>query len=394
MKTIMIVGAGFGQVPAIQTAKSMGLRVVALDRNPNAIGMALADVALPVDVADAEGAIAAARKYAVNGVITMQTDLPIPTVGAVVDALDLPGCGLEIARRCSEKDRTRKAFESQNVMQPAYRIVHTVAEALTGAREIGFPCIVKSSDSSGSRGVVRANGEDAMEAAFNEAWHYSRNHNLLVEEFIEGIELGAQTFSWKGKCRKVLLHNDTVSLPPYMIPVGHSFPCRLPEAQAREVEDMIACGVEALGISDGPANIDLILDRQGRVRMLEVGARIGATCLPELVKYFTGIDWVALAIRCALGESPDLTATRADPVAALILEAPADGVLRDYQIPDKALQEPGLMELEVTARPGETVSRLRKGPDRIGKIVAMADTVDDAEARCLRIRDQIVFHVE
>jgi len=53
---------------------------------------------------------------------------------------------------------------------------------------------------------------------------YSKIDQLLVEEYIDGIEIGAQTFSVNGKCKVILLHNDTLSSPPYMVPIGHSFP--------------------------------------------------------------------------------------------------------------------------------------------------------------------------
>src|SRR5690606_9400813 len=112
-------------------------------------------------------------------------------------------------------------------------------------------------------------------------------------------EFGAQTFSINGRCESVLLHNDTLSTPPYMIPIGHSFPfSKMDKSQKVQVIEDIKQAVIALGIADGPANVDLILDkRTNRVKIIEIGARIGATCLPELVRYHTGIDWVAETIK-------------------------------------------------------------------------------------------------
>ena len=45
-KTIMIIGAVFSQLLGIKTAREMDLRVIVIDRNPNAPGMKIADVAL------------------------------------------------------------------------------------------------------------------------------------------------------------------------------------------------------------------------------------------------------------------------------------------------------------------------------------------------------------
>ena len=138
-KSFMVIGAGFGQLPAIRTARSMGLRVVALDRNPDALGMREADVPLVVDVTDHEGAIRAARTHGVAGVMTMQSDLPVPTVGAVVDALGLPGVGLAVGARCSNKIEARQRFAEAGVPQPPFGIAGDPETAARVAAEVGFP---------------------------------------------------------------------------------------------------------------------------------------------------------------------------------------------------------------------------------------------------------------
>src|SRR5690554_3219154 len=153
MKKLMVIGAGFGQLPAIKKAKEMGLTVIAIDRNPDAMGMKYADYAYSVDVVDVNEAIKIAKKHKIDGVMTMQTDLPIPTVGAVIDSLNLKGSGLEIAEKCSNKIKTRLAFKEASVPQPHFIVVKNYDEAVKAADRIGYPCIIKSADSSGSRGV-------------------------------------------------------------------------------------------------------------------------------------------------------------------------------------------------------------------------------------------------
>ena len=393
-KTLMVIGAGFGQLPAIRTAREMGLEVVALDRNPDAPGMAEADVALVVDVTDHEGAIQAAREHGVDGVMTMQSDLPVPTVGAVVDALGLPGVGLEVGARCSNKIEARQRFAEAGVPQPAFGVAEDPQTARTVAAEVGYPCVIKAPDSSGSRGVTKVDGEDEVPAAFDEARRWARDGRVLIEAFVEGLEIGAQGFSVEGRCVRVWVHDDMVSPPPYMIPTGHAYPTSLSPAVRGAAETACARAVDALGIPSGPTNIDLILDRNKVPMIIEIGARIGATCLPELTTYHTGTDWVAASIRSALGESPDITPTAARPVAAYILEAPADGILKGWSFPEKLRNIPGLIEWEVTAEIGEEVHCLRKGTDRIGKVMVTGLNVDVAKARAMFLRDAFVFDVE
>ena len=76
MKKLLIIGAGFGQLPAIKKGKEMGLEVIVIDKNPNALGMSLADYAYSIDVLDKQGAIEIDKRHKIDGVMTMQTDLP------------------------------------------------------------------------------------------------------------------------------------------------------------------------------------------------------------------------------------------------------------------------------------------------------------------------------
>ena len=77
--------------------------------------MTRADLAYAVDFVDTEaiaGAVKLARELDVDGVMTMQSDIGDPTVGAVVDALGLPRVGETgggaAATRSQRADGSRK----------------------------------------------------------------------------------------------------------------------------------------------------------------------------------------------------------------------------------------------------------------------------------------------
>ena len=64
MKKIMILGASILQLPAIQKAKEMGLEVIAVDMNPEAIGFAVPGVIKEViSTIDTPAILESARKH-------------------------------------------------------------------------------------------------------------------------------------------------------------------------------------------------------------------------------------------------------------------------------------------------------------------------------------------
>ena len=66
MKTVLFVGAGRHQRRAILRAKELGLRVVAVDRNPDAPGLQAADVGEAVDFTDVAAVTEVARRHGVD----------------------------------------------------------------------------------------------------------------------------------------------------------------------------------------------------------------------------------------------------------------------------------------------------------------------------------------
>ena len=68
MKTVLFVGAGRHQRHAIVRAKERGLRVLAVDRNPDALGLTIADIGFVVDFSDVAAVLEAVEGESSTGV--------------------------------------------------------------------------------------------------------------------------------------------------------------------------------------------------------------------------------------------------------------------------------------------------------------------------------------
>ena len=389
----MIIGSGASQVLGIKTAKEMGLRVITIDGNPNAPGMKLADVALPVDITDMNGAIEVAKKYDIMGVLT-QTDLGVPTVGAIVDAMELPGVGSEVAYISTNKVAMRERFKEFGVPSPRFEGASTLDEAYEAVKRIGFPVMVKAVDSAGSRGVTRLDIFNGLKGAFEDSLGCSKEKQVCVEEYIEGVEFGAQAFSYDGKMEIALVHNDTVTQPPNYVPIGHSFPSTLSEETIEEIENAISKALEALDIDCGPSNVDLILTEDGP-KIIEINARMGTTCLPELVYNHTGINWVEQAIKGALGEIPSLKPKYNKACAALLLGAEKEGKIKEVVVPDEIEGISGVVDISIDVKVGDDVKPFAcGGANRIGQVIVVDETAELAEKKAERVKQMIRFRVE
>lgn len=391
MKKIIILGTGLGQKPLVDCAKKLNIFSIGIDINPNSLCANDVNKFYAVDIKDHKQILQIASEEGVEAILTMQSDLPMPVIGRVNDELKLNGVSFDTAEKCSNKDKFRLALETTNCNQPIFKIVYTEEDAREAVKKIGLPCVVKAPDSSGSRGITKVNNYAEVDNAFLEACLHSVSKNIIVEKFIDGKEIGAQTFSKDGKCVDCFLHNDFLSNSGFMVPNGHSYPLK-GNYDEEKIKIEIEKALNAIGLNNGPSNVDLIINDKGEVFIIEIGARIGATCLPELTEHFSGCALEERMIRLFLGLKEKNYQPLNRPCAAFILESTKNGILEevsyDFDISKYQQFNP---QLEITAMPGDEVTTLKKGTDRLGKIMVSADSVEIAESIALEIKSKIKF---
>jgi biotin carboxylase len=392
VKTVLFVGAGRHQRRAILRAKELGLRVAAVDRNPEAPGLKEADIAKVVDFADASAVLKATARLKLDGVMTVSADRAVPVVAAVAEARGLPGIGVETAHLMTNKIAMRARLADAGVPQPRFAALRTIAETRRAADEVGFPSVLKPADSGGQRGIFRVESLDDIHAHLHEALVASPTGEAILEEFVEGTEMNGIVLARNGEVLPLTL-SDRLRPPGIGFGVGwiHVYPATAYGEQLDESERVAVHTVHALGLRTGIAFPQLIAAPGGRVIVVECAARIPGGQMADLVRFATGVDLVEVQIRMALGEDlPDeLVKPRfTQPLAIRFLTAepgplPTGRVKRIGPL-DKVLAFPGVVQADVYLQVGETIRPVRLDGDRRGYVIATADTnleaLDRAEA--------------
>jgi len=393
MKRIAILGGGIYQTPMIRRAIEKGYRVSVASLSRDDPGMRLAHDPWVVNLLDHEAVCNLVRERKIDGVTTTGTEFSIPAIGYIHDRLGLPGVSMETAKTMTNKILAQTRFAEENVPAARFRYVTTLRQALAAAEEIGYPVYVKAPDSSGSRGIRMVPGPGDMEAAFAEAVEISKKGEILVEEMLKGVEFGAQVIVVDGEVLHCLCHNDTVTPPPVTVPVGHSLPFNESGEIRRQAREVCGAAVRALKIRNAVCNADLIATPDG-VRLFEIGARIGATGLPEIVEIHHGINLYDVAISMALGERPEITPGKGPAAAYLLIRALRSGRLARCRIPDEVKRAEGVVEIHFDYPEGTEVREFRTGPDRIGHVLVTADDSSSAEELARRVVEALDIRIE
>jgi biotin carboxylase len=388
VKTVLFVGAGRQQRRAILRAKELGLRVAAVDHNPEALGLQAADIVKVVDYSDVTAVLAAVRRLRIDGVLTISADRAVPVVAALAEALGLPGIGVETAHLMTHKVAMRRELADAGVPQPRFAALRTLSERRRAADEVGFPAVLKPANSGGQRGLFRVDSMDEIEAHLHEALAASPTGEAILEEFVDGTELNAIVVARDGEAIPLTV-SDRMRPAGIGFGVGwiHVYPPTITDARLAESERIAAHTVRALGLRTGIAFAQLLAAPDGRVAVVECAAVPGGR-MADLVRHAVGVDLGEVLIRMALGEElPDeLVRPRFhQPLAIRFLTAqpgplPVGRVTRIGSL-EKVLAFPGVVAADTYLEVGETIRPVRLEADRRGYVIAVAETSGEALAR-------------
>jgi biotin carboxylase len=379
--TVLFVGAGRHQRRAIERARELGLRVVAVDRNPDAPGLAAADERAVVDFQDVGAVTDVGRRHGVDGVLTVSADRAVPIVAAVAEALSLPGIGTDTAHAMTHKVAMRRQLAEAGVPQPAFAAVRNLHEGRAALETVGLPAVLKPADSGGQRGVFRLESADDLERHLHAALAESSTEEAIVEAFHEGLELNGLAIARGGEVTLLTL-SDRLRPPGIGFGVGwiHLYPSTLYGDALAEAERESIRAVRALGLRDGVAFPQLIV-AGGEARIVEVAARIPGGQMADLARHATGVDLVEIALRQALGDDVPETLVRPaaqQPLAIRFLTAEPGplptGKVRRVSGLERVLAFPGVVQADVFLTEGETIRPVRLDGDRRGYVIAVGDT--------------------
>lgn len=388
MKTILVVGAGRYQRAVIRRARELGYRVVAVDRNPDAPGLRLADVPRVVDFSSPDAVLENVSDLEIDGVLTVQAERAVPMVAALAEALGVPGIGVDTARLMTNKLAMRGRLAEAGLPQPRFATVRTAEEARAAAIEIGVPAVLKPVDSAGQVGLALVGSADDAEASFPDAVAASPTGEAVLEEFVEGTEMNGIVVVREGEVLSVALCDR---LRPSGLGFGvswlHVYPPSVESEQLAEAERVAADAVLALGLDTGIGFPQLIAKPGGGVAVVECAARIGGM-MAEHLRHALGVDLLEIALRLALGEEVTGEHVRERfrrPVAVRFLTA-EPGTLAPGRVVrvgpiDEVLAAPGVLDAEVYSEVGETIRPVRIISDRRGYVIATGDTREEAVER-------------
>jgi biotin carboxylase len=326
--------------------------------------------------------------------MTMGTDQPVYTVAMVAQALNLPSfLDTDTAKAVTNKKIMNQLFTACGIPTVKYKIIREdfTEDELDGIR---LPVVVKPLDSQGQRGVYRLGSIDEIKKSFNEVLSYSREKEIIVEEYYENQEVTVSGWVLDGETH-VLTVTDRVTYDNYPhigICTAHNFPSVHYESHYDEIYNITKNIVKGFRIKNGPIYFQMFIGNTG-IRVNEVACRIGGAYEDEFIPLLTGVDILGMVLNYSLGRQVDYTNLKNYDIrknskcASVQLLFVGPGIVKSMTDLEEIKSLPGVVEAKYNIEVGANMGQIINATQRAGYVI-----IEGSNQENLRKNITTTFH--
>ena len=327
LTSVLVIGSGpivigqacefdYSGTQACRVLKSEGIRVSLVNSNPATImtdpEFADATYVEPITLDVLQKVIEKERPDAVLPTLGGQTALNAAV--ALHDAGTLTACNVELIgadieaiKAGEDRERFKEIVTGLGAEVPASRICRSLDEALAGARELGYPTVVRPSYTLGGSGSGIAYDEEDLRRIAGAGLDASPVTEVLLEESI----LGWKEFElelMRDRADNVVVICSIENIDPMGVHTGDSVTVApamtLTDREYQRMRDTAIAVIRAVGVDTGGCNIQFAVHPQtGRMVVIEMNPRVSRSS--ALASKATGFPIAKIAAKLAIGYTLD-----------------------------------------------------------------------------------------
>jgi biotin carboxylase len=331
------------------------------------------------------------QKHPIDAVLCL-IETRLITAARLAQKLGVPHISPECTALLRDKFSVRQRLLERGIAQPEFALAESASALMTEVNRLGLPVLVKPCDGSGSSNIVLMRDEDErlafaqkMAAGYTPDQDYGlgvhANGRLLLERYMQGQIIGCDTMSVNGEHRMLGVHEKVFFPPPSFAIKGGCFTPNGPPFAA--IEAYVFSALDAVGFNWGATHIELMLSADGP-RLIEINPRLVGAWIPRLVGLALGRSIHSDLIDVHLGRWPTAMAKAPAKIAvSRWITARSEGVLERVVLPPNVSK--GAVLTEVLLHPGAHVRPPLENVDRIGFVMARANSRHEAERIATRV---------
>ena len=391
-KKLMLLGGIRYLLPVIKAAHEQGYYVITADYLPDNIAHKYSDEYVNVSIIDKEAVLKVAQEKQIDGIMSFGVDPGVVAASYVQNKMGLPSFGpFESVEILQNKDKFRAYLTENGFNVPKAKGFSSIEEAMNDLGWIPWPCIVKPTDSAGSKGVTRVDRPEDLRSALEYAFAHSISGHIIVEEFLDkkGCSSDTDSYAQDGVLKFVSFSAqrfDADATNPYT-PAAYSWPSTFTNEEEAYLTSEIQRLITLLHLKTAVFNIEVRVCSNGKPYIMELTPRGGGNRLCEMLRYSTGVDMITAITRAIVGDEPETIEQKPydGHWAEIILHADKDGIFERLEI-DKELPAV-VVEEDLWVNKGDKVESFEGANNAIGTLVLKFQTAEELERAITHQRD-------
>ncbi len=203
------------------------------------------------------------------------------------------GTGPEVAELFRDKALMKAKLAAAGLPVAKNRLVHSVGEAESFAKDTGFPLVLKPPAGMGAKATYRVDTPESLRGALT-GMGVNPRQPVLVEEFLKGREFSFETITLGGKPRTYSISHYLPTCLEVLENDWIQWVCLLPrEIEGPEYDGARAIGkaaIEALGLDDGATHMEWFQRPDGSLAIGEIAQRPPGANITPMIGHVHGID--------------------------------------------------------------------------------------------------------
>ena len=360
-------------------------------------------VPLGLDFADPQASVRTivdyAREHPIHAVLGVD-DSATELAALANDALGLAQNSPRAAEAARDKLLMRTLMSQGGAPCPVFRPFFLKDDPVVIAGQVSYPCVLKPTRLSGSRGVIRANTPSEFVTAFQrlkrillQEGYDEQDTVFLVEDFIPGFEVALEGLLTGGELKVLALFDKPDPLDgPFFEETIYVTPSRLPAETQAAIAQCVSVASASLGLREGPVHAELRINDQGPWMLEMAGRSIGGLC-STVLEFGAGMCLEELILRHAVGEEISTVERSANAAGVMMIPIPSAGILKAVHGVEDAKQVPLITGIEISAKLNYPLVPLPEGASYLGFIFARGETSAQVESAIRRAHSLLRFEI-